>query len=183
MIEVTESQSQHYSTRTYANAKSADWTIALAADLSTAGERCTAKAAGSRLNGYEITLQTDPVDLARMVYGFLKANNVKVLNIAGNGIYTLKEHGIEQDWANLFLYRFLKPLHEHLKFDKVISGGQTGVDTAGVVAAEVLGIPAMVHMPYGYIQRHEDKVDRQQSKAEAEKYFKKWVMDLEWRVK
>lgn len=183
MIEVTQNQSPHYSPRTYANAKTADWTVALAADLSTAGEICTAKAAGNRLNGYEITLETDPVDLARMVYGFLKANKVKTLNIAGNGIYTLVEHGMKQDWANLFLYRFLKPLHQHLKLEKIISGGQTGIDTAGVVAAEVLGIPAMVHMPNGYVQRHEDKVDRPQTKEEAEKYFKKWVMDLEWRVK
>lgn len=46
---IKESTSSKYTPRTYYNAKSADLTVAFAVDFSTAGERCTHKAAGANI--------------------------------------------------------------------------------------------------------------------------------------
>lgn len=42
----------------------------------------------------------------------------------------------------------------------MISGGQTGVDIAGIVAAQALRIDAVATLPKGYLQRFEDRIDR-----------------------
>ena len=42
---------------------------------------------------------------------------------------------------------------------KIISGGQTGADEAGIAAAKALGIPAEVHAPKGWMMRRGDNRD------------------------
>ena len=47
----------------------------------------------------------------------------------------------DQKRADQFVYDTLKLVHEKLPISKVVSGGQTGMDEAGIKAATALGIP------------------------------------------
>jgi len=163
MLKILEHSSSAYSPRTYHNAKTADLTIALAEDYSTAGEKLTHKAAGEdkylALPLYGDT--KDPIQAARVLYKVLRDRNLKepVLNVAGNGIYTLDKKGWTQDAANLHLLLLLSKVHQHWPLKQVVSGGQTGIDLAGIVAAYALGIDAVATLPNGFIQRGPDKRD------------------------
>ena len=159
LIDINQHNSEKYTPRTYYNAKSADLTVALAVDLNTAGERCTHKAAGVKYIGIKLTDETDDIQVARQLYKKLKELNVKKLNIAGNGIYTLSKNGCNQDFINFFVYKVISKVHEHWPLEKIYTGGQTGVDMAGAVAGYLLEIPTEVTLPFGYVQRFEDKLD------------------------
>lgn len=45
------------------------------------------------------------------------------------------------------------PIHQHLVIRQVVTGGQTGSDWAGAVAAASLAIPVKVTMPRRFLQR------------------------------
>lgn len=160
---VQEHSSQKYSPRTYQNAKSAHVTIAIAADLKTAGELCTKKAAGDNYFSHKLTKASDPLAVARELWKFCKKPEYKGLditfNIAGNGIYTFVKYGFNQGELNSFLIQMLGVFHEHRSIHKIYSGGQTGMDMAGAVAAKYLDIPACITLPKGFVQRHEDGRD------------------------
>lgn len=159
MIEILEHKSSSYGPRTYANAAAGDVTIALAVDYSTAGERLTHKAAGKKY------LKLDPLidDLqnSRKLWSRLNLLRIPnpVVNIAGNGIYTLVKHGWTQDRINRYVLAVLERAHLHYPISKIISGGQTGVDIAGGWAAVKLGIDCMLTLPKGFVQRHEEGID------------------------
>ena len=169
-LDIIEHTSSSYAPRTYFNAKSAELTVAFAMDLTTAGERLTHKAAGDRYVG--ISMQEDPIQAARILYKSLSHWNAKVLNVAGNGIYTLASHNWSQDQVNRYVYAVLAKVHEHWPLSRVLSGGQTGVDIAGIVAAYALGIDACATLPKGFIQRGIDKVDSVKTEAEISEYVK-----------
>lgn len=158
-----QNASSNYAPRTYANAKKADWTVAIAIDFTTAGENCTKKAAGEKITCFQITQSTtrqELLEFSRELWRVCKRNNVKTLNVAGNGIYTWSQHGFTQEFVDDILLKLLRPVVEHWDFDLVISGGQTGTDIAGVKAAYNLGVNVEAHLPKGYKQRGTDKVDR-----------------------
>ena len=187
LIRVVEHKSPKYTPRTYFNATSADITLALAADLSTAGERCTLRAAGGpeggKYIGFEISKSSDPIPLARELYSFMKRRKAKTLNIAGNGIYTLRKYEIDQDWINEFTLRIIEKIHKHIGLDQIYTGGQTGVDLAGAVSASYLGIPALITLPRGYIQRFEEGKDVSMSKESVELQIQTQTQILKERVK
>lgn len=110
-LRIVEHSSPKYTPRTYLNANSADLTAAFAVDFTTAGEKCTHKAAGEAYAAFPI--QIVPIDTARRLYRCCKLMNVKVLNIAGNGIYTLSFNGWSQEEINQYIYDVLKPVHKH----------------------------------------------------------------------
>ena len=90
----------------------------------------------------------------------VKKHNIKKLNIAGNGAYTLKgKFRIQQETLTVYLYRTLKEVIKFHKLDEIRSGGQTGVDEAGVRAANTLHIPAIALYPKGFKIRLEDGKD------------------------
>lgn len=62
----------------------------------------------------------------------------------------------------------MKHIQPHWPLDKVVSGAQTGVDIAGLVAAVKLGIPCVGTLPRGYIQRGFDGVDKSYTKQQIE---------------
>jgi hypothetical protein len=159
LLNIREHVSHKYTPRTYYNAKSADLTLALAVDLNTAGELCTHKAAGDKYIGFKLDDSIDDLTISKELYKVMKANNVKKLNIAGNGIYTLAKYDCNQEFINLFTYNVISRIHQHLKIEKIFTGGQTGVDLAGAVTGYLLEIPTEVTLPNGYLQRFEDKID------------------------
>ena len=173
-VKITESTGG-YAQRTKENADWSDITLALAVDFNTAGERLTKKVAGNKYVGEKIVLTTEsgtnldyPVNyfpetarrlLTQIEKQGLPKNNVK-LNIAGNGIYTFSNFGLTQEKLNDWVTAVIGELQRlGVAISEIRSGGQTGVDEAGIIAAQRLGIPSSVHAPKGFVFRTTDKKD------------------------
>jgi hypothetical protein len=159
MINLKEHSSSSYAPRTYHNAAQGV-TLAIAADFNTAGERLTTKAANGmivHLDAKKFT--TDWLPAARKLYKMLTSNDIRVVNVAGNGIYTLNKHGITQITMNDMVRQVLHQIDTHWPLEHVVSGGQTGADLAGLIAAAKIGIPCTGMWPKGYKMRFEDGVD------------------------
>lgn len=152
---VREHNSPKYPPRTELNANSACLTVAFAEDYESWGEKLTKKLAQAR--GAEryiaLPLSMEPIQAARDLFRRCRDLNVRTLNIAGNGIYTLREYNWTQTSLNEWVYQVMKHVAAHHKFDLIVSGGQTGVDFAGGVVAEALGIDAIMTFPKGFLQR------------------------------
>lgn len=165
MLKIIENKSAGYAQRTYANARKGDVTAAIGIDYSTAGERLTKKASGDRYIALPISIELliQPTRVhGQALAKFMRSktrSGKPCLNIAGNGIFTLSRHGLDQARVNQYIYEVLAVAHQHFPIGTIISGGQTGADIAGVVAAQALGIPAIIHMPHKFIQRYEDGKD------------------------
>lgn len=166
MLQIIEHSSSNYGPRTYANAASVDVTIALAVNFSTAGEKCTHKAAGDKY--LALWLADSWLDNARKIYVYMKKHDCRSVNIAGNGIYTLNKHGFTQELLNSVVYSMLAQVHEYWPIKAIRSGGQTGVDLAGLCAGYKLGIETTALLPKGFIQRHENGVDVKHTREEIE---------------
>jgi hypothetical protein len=124
MINILEHSSSSYAPRTWHNAAQGV-TLAIAVDFSTAGEKLTTKAA--QKNGIvhldARNFATGWLPAARELFALLKETDCKVVNVAGNGIYTYAKHGFTQQGVNHMVYTVLKQVHEHWKLDHVVSGG------------------------------------------------------------
>lgn len=166
-ITFTEDSSQGYRERTIKNA-SADMTIALAYDENSAGEKLTKNSVISQGKAYQMIRIPDRAstptpdfkptrDAVDTVVSKLNTVNATSVNIAGNGLYTMRNAGYNQEEIDKMTYNFLKAVVESpnlkTKITLVRSGGQTGFDEAGVKAAARLGIPALVLAPKGWKYR------------------------------
>lgn len=154
-----------YAHRTKANAQWADITIAIAVDLNTSGEQLTRDSAGEKYLGLTIPkglrIGEDRLVKIGIEHGFKAADwiNENVINpdgvkinIAGNGIRTLAKNGITQATADYFMGIFVKALYDRLEaFDfpiiEVRSGGQTGIDEAGIKAAHLMNLKCSILAP------------------------------------
>lgn len=160
-------------TRENANAEGVDFTLAFAVDFSTYGERATAKAAGDYYVPLDIPVLKDGgADLSQKAVDrlvsdvreylsddFFKGESCG-LNIAGNGIYTLSSRGVTQEQADELVLKVLDGLQKNgMSISSIRSGGQTGIDEAGIAAAVALGVPATVHTTKDWAFRREDNVD------------------------
>lgn len=150
-MKLIEHKSPSYPPRTAHNAKTADLTAAFAEEFDSRGEVLTKEMAGEKY--VSIDLKLSPVEAARVLFAECRKRNVQTLNIAGNGIYTLKDHGWTQDKLNLWMYEVLRLVHKHHPLIQIISGGQTGVDFAGGIAGEALGLNPVMTFPKGFKQR------------------------------
>ncbi len=182
LLIINEHKSAKYPPRTYYNATSAGVTLAMAVNLHTAGELLTKKAAGERYIGFQLNDEIDDIVIARQLYKKLKTDNVHTLNVAGNGIYTLSEHGCGQDFINYFTYKVISKVHEHWPIEKIYTGGQTGVDLAGAVTGYLLGIPTEVTLPNGFIQRFEDNKDVNGSREKVFEQIEKGALNIQKRL-
>lgn len=159
MIHIREHSSSSYAPRTCHNA-SQGVTLALAVDFSTAGEKLTTKAAkGLIVHCDALDYENNWLPAARQLYKMLKDNNKQIVNVAGNGIYTFAKHGIVQSDINWMVYDILNKVYEHYEIGHIVSGGQSGADLAGLVAAGKLGIPCTGTWPKGYKMRFENGID------------------------
>ena len=150
-----EDSSEGYRNRTIKNA-SADATIAIATNFNTAGEKLTKEATLSQnkkyipINRHDLTIQTARVD---KLVKILNDNHASTLNIAGNGIYTLKGK-YTQKQCDDFVFYLLDAVVNHPDLKQPIThirtGGQTGFDEAGAKAGAKLGIPTLVYAPKGW---------------------------------
>jgi len=164
--------SQGYSGRTKENAQApdVDFTVAFAVDFNTAGERCTAKAAGTHLIPVDVFadkiirdgVRPSADNAAARIYASLPEeyrNGKPVsLNIAGNGLCSLP--GMDQNYVDFLVAYTLGALARGgVNIKSLRSGGQTGFDEAAVYAAHVLGVPVHVHAPKGWMFRDADGQD------------------------
>lgn len=163
-IDFQEDQSSGYATRTRINA-SADATIALATDFNSAGERLT-KSSVLGQNKMYIPIDAKSLDVTaervNRIVDMLNSVNAKTLNIAGNGIYTMKGKYTQAQVDN-FTYALLRAVVEsprlNNKIESIRSGGQTGFDEAGAKAGIRLGLPTTVLAPKGWKFRNISGVD------------------------
>lgn len=154
------SSSTSYPVRTRENAEWSDITIALAENFSTAGEKLTQRVAGAKYVSHSLSNSNDPQAIADSIYDQIvakgKVKNLK-LNIAGNGIYTLTQ---PQEYYNNLLTEVLSILQSKgVTFSAIRSGGQTGIDEAGIIAAQRLNIPSIVHTTSDFKFRGKDNKD------------------------
>lgn len=168
-INFQEDQNTGYAARTRINA-SADATIAIAVDFNSAGEKLTKNSVIEQGKKYiprnldEMFSSVDPFDLnkgyelndkfifqiAEGIVMDLNSVNAKTLNIAGNGIYTMKGK-YSQDLLDQAVERLLEYViySDNLK-NKIVSirtGGQTGIDEAGAKAGIKLGVSTTILAP------------------------------------
>lgn len=155
-LEISEHASSHYAPRTWVNATSASLTVAFAMDFSSAGEKLTHKAAGGKY--VALDLLWPALVSAKVLYQAMRHHGT-TLNIAGNGLHTLSKHGWRQEAVDRHVFNVLKLCHQHLPISSIRSGGQTGVDEAGLISAMALNIPATALLPRGYRQRSAMGID------------------------
>jgi hypothetical protein len=164
-----------YAKRTRFNCKSADFTLAIAFNFGSAGEILTFNAARPRI--YQMSIEDylnspeEEVDeFCRKYRGYL----CDTLHIAGNGASTLyKFWGLKyQMKADSLVHNILSKITQTVTIEKAYSGGQTGIDTAGVKSCLRLNIPVEVNMPQGYKIREYDGIDKSLSRQQTLKRFK-----------
>lgn len=152
-----EDSSNNYKERTIKNA-SADVTIAFAINFGTSGEILTKNSVVDQGKFYIAidakNLNVTPERVNKLVKKLNKLENQEItLNIAGNGMYTMKGF-YTQDQCDNFVFSLLKQTIEHpdlkLKIKSIRSGGQTGFDESGIKAAVKLGLPSYVLCPKGW---------------------------------
>lgn len=159
-LRLSESESSSYGPRTALNAKRADLTVAFALDFNSNGEKLTRQVAGSRYVG--IPLGMDPDQAAKEILDKISVFDASILNIAGNSLHSLnkgKSKALSQGEVNTWVFEVLSQVHAIRSLSAICSGGQTGVDQAGLVAAIALGIPALGHYPKGYRRRSQEGKD------------------------
>ena len=191
-LKIIASTNWGYKPRTIDNINNSHITIAFANDFSTAGEQLTTNEANKR-NKYlrpgsgrdtkhvpmsNLEALNNPKETAKEIAEFFKErySNSKtlVLNIAGNGIYSLNRVTTQQE-LNAKMRDVLIELKNELPNTEIIvrSGGQTGMDLAGVVAGYSLGLKTIIHTPSGYRIRTKDGKDKSfKSKEEFIKYIR-----------
>jgi hypothetical protein len=157
LLVIRELRSKQYRPRTLHNAGAADLTVAIAEDFESAGEKLTRKAAGERYVAIHMSMPA--LDAARLLFRAFRYFDGRVLNVAGNSLSTLKGYGWLQESADLYVYSIVEKMHAHRPIEKIINGGQTGIDLSGAIVGVALGIPTVVTMPRGFIQRHEAHSD------------------------
>ena len=157
-----------YPARTKINA-SADATIHLAVNFGTPGELLTKKSVNEQGKAYiplSATSLTVTNERVNKIVDILNSKNATSLNIAGNGIYDMKQYTQEQidDFTYQLLNAVLNSPNLKNKITSIRSGGQTGFDEAGAKAGLRLGIPTTVLAPKDYeFRTNEGNVKNEQA--------------------
>lgn len=170
MIKFKEHQISSYPARTEENVKLSDITLAFANNFFTAGEILTRNLC-SKYNKIYVPINLnkkfykEDFDKLVTIFDFQVHNykineNSVIINIAGNGIYSLKW---EQYIVDEMILRFFEEIF--IKYNlitlnpKIISGGQTGIDEAGIKAAEKIGIECEILAPKNWMFRGKNGID------------------------
>jgi hypothetical protein len=161
----------NYVPRTKENIKNSDATVALALDFGSGGEVLTKNYAAEIKKPYVgINLRTKVEAAANEIATQLKAHGAHSVNIAGNGISSLLKASSQQttpeamqQWVDNRVLEILKAVHAQYPISEIRSGGQTGIDEAGIKAATALGIPAKALLPKNFMIRTADNRDHAQT--------------------
>lgn len=150
-----------YADRTRFNVAHSDITIAFVFNRNSAGTKKTRQIASGTPYIEIDAAKYHPIDAAHKICKKLyewKLTNILV-NIAGNSLRTISKlnlpDNIDQFWCNNYVYATLKEVINCVGdavIAEIISGGQTGFDFAGLVAAHKLGIDYSATFPAQYRQ-------------------------------
>ena len=150
--------SKNYADRTKANAEWSDITMALAEDFNTTGERLTKTVAGNKY--VSVNISNDVSTIVNNIYNQLvskgKTKDIK-LNIAGNGIYSLKDTQSQYDAKLIDIIKGLQA--KGITISEIRSGGQTGIDEAGAKAGQFLNIKTTITSTSDFKFRNKQGVD------------------------
>lgn len=161
---IMEDSARNYGHRTWANAAWSDITLALASDFSSPGEITTRRAAGDKHLRYQLTrnlkrilnFEQEAAREAEEIAGMIRSHSCYKeegvrLNIAGNGLVTLLRSGIDTDMVTSLLVKVFSACGKKgVKIVEVRSGGQSGVDEAGIRAAQECGLQCSILAPKGF---------------------------------
>lgn len=159
---------RNYGHRTWANAEWSDITLALAVDMNSPGEVTTRKAAGDRYVGFTLPMDLHERELCNLAETIVKRlqrhpnfkKNGLQLNTAGNSQITLDRYGIQvSDLRTLLKYVLLFLVNDGVEFAMIRSGGQTGVDEAGIQAAQDAGLKYSILAPKGFRMHREEGIE------------------------
>lgn len=189
---IMEDSARNYGHRTWANAAWSDITLALATDFSSPGEITTRRAAGDKYLRYQLTRnlkrlttfnqegQRAARKIARMIreHTCYKEDGIR-LNIAGNGLVTLLKSGVDTRTVAAFIGLIFSACKEEgVKILEVRSGGQSGVDEAGIIAAQRAKMQCSILAPKGFRWR-DKKGDEKEGKTAFVNRFKEEHIDQE----
>jgi 5'(3')-deoxyribonucleotidase len=155
-----ESPENGYQHRTEINAKKADVTIAIALNFDSPGEKLTKSMAKKHNKLYiPVSPQGDHKEKAQKIVSlinrvFHEMKHAIVINIAGNGLYTMKGSMTQaqcDDFTFKLLYKIVNSPELKTRVKGVRSGGQTGFDEAGLKAAIKLKIDTVALYPKNYL--------------------------------
>lgn len=154
MITFQEHSETGYAMRTWDNARLSDLTIAFAIDFTTPGEILTRKAAYGKYFAVEFNLLLTDINKAvHNVIIKMIAGKIKSLNIAGNGIYSLKQLCSQEFVDGRLLLFFTILILNYGKDFSIRSGGQTGVDEAALKAGDKLNLQTTCLAPKNWMFR------------------------------
>lgn len=167
-----------YALRTKHNVVNSDFTIMVAKDYTTAGERLTERLSGTK--GIKLSFDLSSLDAANNFYKFIKNKNNIALNIAGNGIHTFQKFNITQKEINIWMFTFIFHLVNDyaITINKIISGGQTGADISAAVVSDIFKIPCELTFPIGLLQRTVDGIDIKNTEKNIQEDITKMVNEL-----
>lgn len=178
MIEFVEDKCSNYQHRTFLNIELSELTLAFAIDYTTAGEKCTlnyARICEKPIIQFTINengrLDASNKEKIEEAIKFIKDNNITILNIAGNGIYTFNKYGISQDRVNELVTNVIEHLiNRGCKIKKIRSGAQTGADEAGLIAGNTFSLETVGFCPKGWRFRDINNNDI----SSKEEFFKRF---------
>lgn len=163
LMDVTDISSPDYSTRTKKNIDSSDVTIALASNFDIPGERLTARLASEahkytkgNIDNDDLSANAAKETANKLIAQFKNMGFTSgVVNIAGNGLYDFPLN-VSQEQLDEYVKEVIRNIiNKGFKITGIRSGGQTGVDEAGIKAAIKLGIPYQMAITkdFAYIER------------------------------
>lgn len=158
MITFIEHEHTGYALRTRDNALLSDGTVAFAVDFKSPGMILTHKAtygAGKPfiridLNEYSVMSDRQAMQIAAELMEY----DIRVLNIAGNSMPHLRSK-YTQEGLNAKVANCMNKVHALWPLESVRTGGQGGIDLAGNLWAESIGMDSIVLAPKGWMFRTE----------------------------
>lgn len=166
---LSTSKNNLYSVRIKENVDWSDITLDLSENFDTDEEKLTKKVAGDKYISEHLNEDNNANQIADSLYEQIKIKgkitNIK-LNVTGNDIYILKK---SQNYYNDLIIDIIKKLqNKGVIISEIRSGGKTGIDEAGIIAAQRLFIPNEVHTTSDFMFR-----DKSGNDISSEEEFKK----------
>lgn len=154
MLTLIEDKSSDYRNRTEVNAREADVTLAIALYPNSLGENLTKNMVKKHNKVFISVSPHDNIEIkSQEIVDHLNnlfPNTPIKLNIAGNGLKTMKGE-LTQEECDDFTFNLLSSMVEKgILIEIIRSGGQTGFDEAGIKASLRLGYNTIGYYPKGF---------------------------------
>ncbi len=191
--QIMEDSKRNYGHRTYANAEWSDITLAIAVELDSPGEITTRKAAGDKFLAIRLPESLDtssshsvPAKVAPKIANGIRKNphfnpdGIR-LNIAGNSAITLSKYNLPAWAVTGFISNLLRHLmDEGIAIQEVRSGGQTGIDEYGIIAAQRLGLKCSILAPKDFRMHYRAGEELEGRKAFVARFRESYIDYDKW---